>query len=166
MRMSLGPVLVVPALLAATAYAVTVVVPATADTNSSRSATTHEYTKGAVKGRGLYASNGCVACHTLQRRDTFTDAATGPDASSVGEQLNDRPGLLGDQRYGPDLSCVGDRLPKDLKTDDDKLNWMIAFLQDPPSMHPGSTMPSYRFLRTADLRRLAAYLIEHTCETP
>jgi cbb3-type cytochrome oxidase cytochrome c subunit len=166
MRMSLGPVLAGPALLAAIAYGVTVVVPATADENSTRTATTHEYTKGAVKGRGLYASNGCVACHTLQRRDTFTDAATGPDASTPGEQLNDDPGLLGDQRYGPDLSCVGDRVPDTAKTRDDKLNWMVAYLQDPPSMHPGSTMPSYRFLVTADLRRLAAYLIEHTCETP
>jgi cbb3-type cytochrome oxidase cytochrome c subunit len=163
--MTLLPVLAAPALLAALGYGVTVVAPATAKPNTTRTADTNEYTKGGAKGRRLYAGNGCVSCHTLQRRDTFTDAGLGAGPSGAGEALNDVPAMLGDVRYGPDLSCVGDRVPG-AAADADKdarVEAMVAYLQQPSSVHPGSTMPSYRFLRFDDLRRLATYLVEHTC---
>jgi cbb3-type cytochrome oxidase cytochrome c subunit len=165
-RMTLLPVLAGPALLVAIGYAATVVAPATADANTTRTAATRQYTKGAVKGRGLYANNGCVSCHTLARRDTFTDAGLGGAPSGPDEALNDVPAMLGDARYGPDLSCIGDRVPGAAKgaTQDQKIEAMIAYLQQPSRVHEGTTMPSYRFLRIADLRRLAQYLVEHTCE--
>lgn len=162
-RMTLLPVLVGPALLVGAGYGVTVVAPAA--TNTDRAATTREYTVGAVKGRDLYASNGCVTCHSLQRRDAFGDAGLGPAESSEKDDLDDRPAMLGQARYGPDLSCVGDRVPgaEDGAGHDAKVDAMIAYLQEPSSVHEGSTMPSYRFLRIADLRRVASYLVEHAC---
>lgn len=164
-RMTLLPVLGLPALLVAAGYAVTVVAPATADANTHRTAATRQYTKGGVKGRGLYANNGCVSCHTLQRRDTFTDAGLGGAPSGPAEGLNDDPALFGDARYGPDLSCVGDRVPgaEEGATDDERIDAMVAYLRQPSAVHAGSTMPSYRFLKSDDLRRLAQFLVEHTC---
>lgn len=165
-RMTLFPVLAGPALLLAAGYAVTVVAPATAKTTTSRTDATREYTKGAVKGRRVYANAGCVQCHTLARRDAFTDATLGGGApSGAAEGLNDSPALQGQARYGPDLSCVGDRVPGAAADADDaaRVDAMVAYLKDPGTVHPGSTMPSYRFLSADDLRRLASFLVEHTC---
>lgn len=164
-RMTLFPVLAGPALLLALGYGVTVVAPATAHSNTTRTAETREHTKGGVKGRDLYAGNGCVSCHTLARRDTFTDAGLGGAPSGASEALNDVPAMLGQARYGPDLSCIGDRVPGAAEgaDTDAKVEAMIAYLQQPSRVHHGSTMPSYRFLKIADLRRLAQYLVEHSC---
>jgi cytochrome c oxidase cbb3-type subunit 2 len=165
MGLSLFPVIAGPALLVAAGYGVTVVAPATARTNTVRTEETREYTVGAGKGRELYAANGCVYCHSLQRRDAYGDAALGPAPSSHKEALNDRPAMLGDVRYGPDLSCAGDRVPGAVEDADDKarLDAMIRYLESPSSVREGSTMPSYAFLEHADLRRLASYLVQHTC---
>ena len=164
-RMTLAPVLAGPALLLGLGYAVTVIAPATAKTNTTRTEATREYTVGADKGRDLYAQNGCVQCHSLQRRDALPDAGLGPAASSNKDDLNDRPAMLGDARYGPDLSCVGDRVPgADAEGNADaKVAAMVTYLQEPSAVHEGSTMPAYRYLETDDLRRLAAYLVEHRC---
>jgi cbb3-type cytochrome oxidase cytochrome c subunit len=161
-RMTLFPVLAGPALLVALGYGVTVVAPANANTDRSAART---YTKGAEKGRHLYATNGCVYCHSLARRDAYTDAGLGAAPSQADEALNDRPALMGQARYGPDLSCAGDRVPGAAAgaTEEQKVDAMVAYLTHPAAVHGGTTMPSYRVLRTADLRRLAAYLVEHTC---
>ncbi|HEU0129488.1 MAG TPA: cbb3-type cytochrome c oxidase subunit II [Mycobacteriales bacterium] len=157
--MTLFPVLAGPALLLAAGYAVTVVAPATAKVNTTRTQATREYTKAAVKGRKVYAANGCVQCHTLQRRDAFTDTTTGRAPSGPAEDLNDVPALQGQARYGPDLSCIGDRAPRDANVDA-----LMRYLEDPAAVHHGSAMPSYRFLSGDDLRRLASFLAEHTCD--
>ena len=164
-RMTLAPVIAGPALLVALGYAATVVVPATAGSSTERGAETRQYTVAATKGRELYANNGCVYCHSLQRRDAYADAGLGPAPSSPKEDLNDRPAMHGNARYGPDLSCVGDRVPGAAPdaTGDVAVDAMIAYLRDPAVVHPGSTMPSYRFLNDDDLRRLASYLVEHHC---
>jgi cbb3-type cytochrome oxidase cytochrome c subunit len=163
--MTLLPVLAGPAILVALGYGVTVVAPANAKVNTTRTADTRTYTNGAEKGRHLYATNGCVYCHTLARRDTYTDAGLGKAPSTAAEALDDSPGLLGDTRYGPDLSCIGDRVPAQVKAEDTetRITLMMEYLTDPSSVHKGTTMPGYRILRTADLRRLATYLVEHTC---
>ena len=164
-RMTLLPVIAGPALLLAAGYGVTVIAPALADSNTSRTEATRQHTVGGVKGADLYAANGCVDCHSLQRRDTFGDGGLGPAPSSAQEDLNERPAMLGSARYGPDLSCVGGRVPgaEEGADEEAKLAAMVAYLQDPSSVHEGSTMPSYRYLKHDDLRRLAAYLVEHTC---
>ncbi|HEX8001394.1 MAG TPA: cbb3-type cytochrome c oxidase subunit II [Mycobacteriales bacterium] len=163
--MTLLPVLAGPALLVAIGYGVTVVAPATADVNTTRTDASREHTVAGVKGRGLYGSNGCVYCHTRQVRDAFTDASLADAPSSAGEGLNDVPGLQGQVRYGPDLACAGDHVPgaEDGATRAEKIDAMVAYLEDPAAVHPGSTMPSYRYLVHRDLERLAAFLVEHTC---
>ena len=165
-RMTLLPVLAGPALLVALGYGVTVVAPATADVNTTRTGETRQHTVAGVKGRGLYGSNGCVYCHTRQVRDAFTDADLASHPSTAGEGLNDVPGLQGQARYGPDLACVGNRVPGAAEdaTKEQKVAAMVAYLRDPAAVHPGSTMPSYRHLVSRDLERLAAFLVEHTCE--
>lgn len=164
-RMTLLPVIAGPALLVALGYGVTVVAPATADVNTTRTGDTRVHTVAGVKGRGLYGSNGCVYCHTRQVKDAFTDAALAAERTSAGATLNDVPGLMGQGRYGPDLACVGDRVPGAAEgaTKEQKVAAMVAYLQDPSAVHPGSTMPSYRHLVHRDLERLAAFLVEHTC---
>lgn len=164
-RMTLFPVLAGPAVLLAAGYAATVVAPAVAKGNTTRSAETREYTVGGERGHDLYAGNGCVYCHSLARRDTFTDAGLGEKPSGAKERLNDKPATMGQARYGPDLSCVGDRVPgAPVEGEKDaKVEAMVRYLEDPSAVHPGSTMPSYRILKSADLRRLATYLVEQTC---
>jgi cytochrome c oxidase cbb3-type subunit 2 len=164
-RMTLLPVLAGPALLVALGYATTVVAPATADVNETRTGKSTPYTVAGVKGRGLYGANGCVYCHTRQVRDVYTDAALAAETSGAADGLNDVPGLQGQARYGPDLSCAADHVPGvDAGADrEKKIDAMVAYLQDPSAVHPGSTMPSYRHLLTRDLRRLAAFLVEQTC---
>lgn len=164
-RMTLAPVIAGPALLVAAGYGVTVVAPAVAGTNTTRTEATRQYTNGATDGRSVYAGNGCVYCHSLQRRDTFADGGLGPAPSSNKEDLNDRPAMHGQARYGQDLSCVGDRVPGVPAGADSnaKIVAMMEYLREPSRVHPGSTMPSYRFLDHDDLRLLAAYLVERTC---
>jgi cbb3-type cytochrome oxidase cytochrome c subunit len=166
-RMTLLPVLAGPAILLAAGYAVTVVAPATAKANTHRTTATHTYTKGAVKGHALYAANGCVYCHSLARRDAYTDAGLAESHSSADERLNDDPALMGQARYGPDLTCVGDHVPgaADAAAEDAKVAAMVAYLQHPAGFHHGTTMPSYRVLRIADLQHLAQYLVAQTCAT-
>jgi cbb3-type cytochrome oxidase cytochrome c subunit len=164
-RMTLLPVLAGPAIALAAGYAVTVVAPATAKVNTHRTDDTTTYTVGAVKGHRLYAANGCVYCHSLARRDAYTDAGLAPTTSGPAERLNDDPALIGQARYGPDLSCVGDRVPGAEETADEnaKVAAMVGYLQEPSAVHHGTTMPSYRVLRIADLQHLAQYLIAQTC---
>jgi cytochrome c oxidase cbb3-type subunit 2 len=166
-RMTLLPVLAGPALLVALGYGVTVVAPATADVNTTRTGDTREHTVAGVKGRGLYGSNGCVYCHTRQIRDAFTDAAMGTafEPSSPGQGLNDVPGLQGQARYGPDLTCAGEHVPGAASgTKEQRVAAMVAYLEDPAAVHPGSTMPSYGHLEHRDLQRLATFLVESTCD--
>src|SRR3712207_8502700 len=88
------------ALLLLAGYAATVVAPAVAKGTTTRSAETREYTVGGVRGHDLYAANGCVYCHSLARRDAFTDAGPGPAPSGARERLNDEPATMGQARYG------------------------------------------------------------------
>lgn len=58
----------------------------------------------ATDGRGLYASQGCVSCHTQMIRPVIADVGLGAAT------LNDTSQVLGLRRYGPDLADVGSRL--------------------------------------------------------
>ena len=72
------------------------------------------YTASQEHGRRVYASLGCLYCHSQQVRDAaFTpDAKRGWGRPSVPEDYYyDEPHLLGTMRTGPDLFNVGVRLP-------------------------------------------------------
>jgi cbb3-type cytochrome oxidase cytochrome c subunit len=164
-RLTLVPVLVATAVFTGAGYGVTVVLPASDTATTRRTADTPEYTKGAVHGRQIYAGEGCAQCHTRGVRDTASDAGLAGRPTRPGDTLADRPALLGDVRYGPDLRCIGDRVPGVAAgaTEDDKIAAMVAYLAEPADYHHGSTMPSYRFLPSTELRRLATFLVAQTC---
>ena len=68
----------------------------------------------AVQGRQVYASLGCVACHTQQVRPSNggNDIARGwgRRRTVARDYLNDSPVQLGESRLGPDLANYGERL--------------------------------------------------------
>ena len=164
-RTTMLPVLLGTALFVGAGYAVTVLLPVADRANTTRTGSTPSYTKGEAAGRDVYVNQGCVYCHTQQVRDTFTDAGLAERPTRAGDTLGARPGLLGQARYGPDLACVGDRVPGAAEDagHDAQVAAMVAYLQDPAGVHPGSTMPSYRHLSATQLRRLASYLVALHC---
>jgi len=89
-------------------------------------------TTDAMRGRTLFAKNGCPACHVIRGAD---------------------PG----GRIGPDLTHVGGRsllagvLPNRSDT-------MVQWLSAPHRVKPGARMPPFGMLPAADLRALAAYV--------
>lgn len=118
--------------------------------------TPRKYTTEAVEGRALYIREGCFTCHTQQVRSSFSDSAISKRVNLPGDYANEAPNLIGIERIGPDLSCVGDN--KTLTAD-----WHIRHLVNPPAERKHSNMPSYDFLTAAQLRSLAAYLLSLTC---
>ena len=54
---------------------------------------------------------------------------------------------------GPDLSHEGSRRPD--------VAWQVAHLKNPSKMKPGSAMPPYDTLSTADLNAIAQYVVSH-----
>ncbi len=99
------------------------------------------YTSSQSRGREVYASLGCVYCHTQQVRDkAFTyDAKRGWGRPSVpADYAYDDPHLLGTMRTGPDLLNVGVRLPD--------RSWHLVHLYDPRLVVDWSIMPSFPFL--------------------
>ncbi len=61
-------------------------------------------TEEAAQGQDIYASLGCVSCHTQLVRPVIADVGLG-DVT-----LNDSNQILGTRRFGPDLSNVGGRM--------------------------------------------------------
>jgi cytochrome c oxidase cbb3-type subunit 2 len=100
------------------------------------------YTAQELRGRQVYISNGCLACHTQQPSATGAgraDALRGWGRPSVAaDYFYDRPTLLGTMRTGPDLFNVGDRIPSD--------DWHYGHLYQPRAYVPASTMPAFPFL--------------------
>ncbi|MBF6025440.1 cbb3-type cytochrome c oxidase subunit II [Lysobacter niastensis] len=100
------------------------------------------YTDQELRGRQIYISNGCMACHTQQPSATGAgraDASRGWGRPSVAaDYFYDRPTLLGTMRTGPDLFNVGDRIPSQ--------DWHYGHLYQPRAYVPASVMPAYPFL--------------------
>jgi cbb3-type cytochrome oxidase subunit 1/cytochrome c2 len=115
--------------------------------------TSRTYAAGtsSLAGRNLYISEGCVECHTQQVRPVGTDVGLGP-VSLAGDYAHETPALLGLQRFGPDLMHVASRgefFDKVL---------VGAHLEDPRSLVPWSTMPSYSYLSDQDIADLVSYI--------
>lgn len=106
----------------------------------------------AIQGRSVYLSLGCVSCHTQQVRPAGqgSDIARGyGQRPSVARDYSLQPlVLLGERRLGPDLANYGARTPR---------NDLVALLTDPASS--GAVWhPAYRFVDSASLTALVAYL--------
>ena len=85
----------------------------------------------AARGLQVYASEGCIHCHSHFVRPIPADIELwGVTRSEITAQT-------GNRRQGPDLATVGDRRPAD---------WNRAHLIDPQRFSAGSVMPSFAHL--------------------
>ena len=95
-----------------------------------------------MKGRNLFASNGCYVCHSGYSRPQDVRAALYflyPKVSQPGDFYgsDQSPNLLGTERTGPDLSQESGWHPDD---------WQRAHFYDPRYMDPLSLMPQMKSL--------------------
>lgn len=121
---------------------------------SEAAGTPRAYTEQQIDGRTIYIREGCFTCHTKTVRDAEYEQAFGP-MSLPGDYGNEAPNLMGLDRIGPDLSCVGDRQDDTAK--------MVEYLRRPRAGGQAATMPAYAFLSDRELQALASYLTSLTC---
>ncbi len=114
-----------------------------------------EYSIQQVAGRKIYVREGCFTCHTQMVRDANADRSLGLRISEPGDYGNEAPNLIGLDRIGPDLTCAGTR--------EDDAAWHQRHLRNPQSVRKGSSMPSYAYLSSGELRALALYLTALQC---
>lgn len=87
-----------------------------------------------VRGKAVYASEGCAYCHTQQIRYTEADMERFGAPSLAWEGRMDYPHMLGTRRIGPDLARTAYTRPA---------QWHLVHLFAPRSVVPESIMPSY-----------------------
>lgn len=94
----------------------------------------------ADKGRGVYAAQGCVACHSQQINTMGGDILRGWGVrqSVPRDYYNSGPVFWGSTRTGPDLSNIGARQPSAI--------WHYQHLYNPRSLNAVSIMPPFRYL--------------------
>lgn len=97
------------------------------------------YAKALRLGRDVYVAEGCWHCHSQYVRPISNEDQRFGPVSTPTEYQNELqlPQLFGTRRVGPDLIRVGGKY-------DNK--WHFDHLKDPPSIVPGSVMPSYDWL--------------------
>ena len=100
----------------------------------------HAFSSQARAGQSIYASQGCVTCHTQVIRNVVADVGLGPVT------LDDTNQIVGYRRIGPDLSAIGSRIED---TSD-----LIAL------MSGAGDHPAASGLSEGDLASLVAYLRE------
>jgi cytochrome c oxidase cbb3-type subunit 2 len=109
----------------------------------------------AVKGRNLFAQNGCYVCHSGYTRPQDVRQALYflyPKVSQPGDfwGSDQSPNLLGTERTGPDLSQESGWHPDD---------WQRAHFYDPRFVDPMSLMPDMKSLFSdAQIEHLIAYV--------
>jgi len=96
----------------------------------------------AVMGQRVYASAGCVYCHSQQVRQvgygSDLERGWGARPTVARDYMRENPAFLGTMRTGPDLTNIGARQPSAM--------WHHQHLYQPGTVSPGSIMPSYRYL--------------------
>lgn len=109
----------------------------------------------AARGREVYISEGCQACHTQVVRGSESadiDRGWGIRRTVARDHLYELPPVLGASRLGPDLANVGSPnwrnepeadLVKPAKRD---AAWQFSHLYEPKLILRESNMPSYRHL--------------------
>ena len=104
--------------------------------------------ENAMKGKAVFISNGCVACHTQQVRNVEMDKVWGERPSIAADYadihrtdfLRNTATLMGTERTGPDLTNVGNRQPG--------MEWNLVHLFNPRIVVKESVMPSYPWMFT------------------
>lgn len=100
------------------------------ETNGDRSAT-----PSVAYGREVYKQEGCIHCHSQYLRPNSKDIVWWGPFREI--DRSEKPPMVGNRRQGPDLMNAG------LRRSD---VWHRQHLLDPPSLSPGSKMPSYGYL--------------------
>ena len=114
---------------------------------------------GIVKaGRAVYASEGCIYCHSQQIRDEQNgrdiERGWGVRRTVARDYLFDNPPYLGSTRIGPDLANVGsakwrnepENENPDYKPAKRDAQWHLVHLYNPRVIVKESNMPPYRYL--------------------
>ncbi|NUQ01077.1 MAG: cbb3-type cytochrome c oxidase subunit II, partial [Armatimonadetes bacterium] len=101
-----------------------------------------------LRGRELYAENGCTYCHSQYVR-TMDWGLGAERLSQAGDYHNDKPHLLGSERTGPDLSQAGGEHSDD---------WHHAHFVNPRFTSPRSLMPQFGFFSRREIEDLTAYV--------
>lgn len=109
-----------------------------------------------LRGRAIYAREGCVNCHSQLVRSTVADVRRFGVPSQAWETMEQYPHMWGTRRIGPDLARETTRKSRD---------WHLAHLWNPRHIVPDSNMPAYPWLfagsplqPTAEALDLVAYL--------
>jgi len=100
----------------------------------------------ALKGKAVYVSNGCVACHTQQVRNVDMDKVWGERPSIAADYADlhrtdfwrNTATVMGTERTGPDLAAIGTRQPS--------IDWHLAHLFNPRIVVKESIMPAYPWM--------------------
>jgi cytochrome c oxidase cbb3-type subunit 2 len=109
------------------------------------------------KGRAVYASEGCIYCHSQQVRDlqngTDLDRGWGKRRTVARDYIFENPPFLGSSRMGPDLANVGSpdwrNEPKDDTLSRPKQRdaaWHYLHLYAPQTLDKFSNQPPYHYL--------------------
>ena len=109
--------------------------------------TVKPYSPLELEGRDLYIREACNACHSQMIRPFASEVLrydpVDKQPSLGGEFVYDHPFLWGSKRTGPDLHREGGKYPN---------SWHYNHMWDPTSMSPGSIMPRYPWMFSADGR--------------
>lgn len=107
--------------------------------------TVKPYTPLELEGRDLYLREACNACHSQMIRPFASEVQRYDPVDKIpsqgGEFVYDHPFLWGSKRTGPDLHREGGKYPN---------SWHYNHMWDPTSMSPGSIMPRYPWMFSAD----------------
>lgn len=91
----------------------------------------------AERGRQIYISEGCIACHSQYIRPNTPDVILWGPPEALDDLRRENPPLIGNRRQGPDLARVGNRRSP---------LWLKAHFYNPQELSHASVMPSYAYL--------------------
>jgi cbb3-type cytochrome c oxidase subunit II len=96
------------------------------------------YAEALRLGRDIYIAEACWHCHSQFVRPVANEPLRYGPVSVASEYQNELqlPQLFGTRRVGPDLIRESGVHSND---------WHVAHFYDPPTVQPGSVMPSYRW---------------------
>ncbi len=107
---------------------------------------TEKLAGSALRGKGIYIANGCVACHSQQVRNVEMDKMWGERPGIAADYATvertsiwENPAtLMGTERTGPDLTNIGARQPSK--------DWHLMHLYNPRAVVEKSIMPAYSWM--------------------
>jgi cytochrome c oxidase cbb3-type subunit 2 len=114
---------------------------------------TKPYTVLELAGRQVYVANNCLSCHSQMIRPFKSETDRYGMYSLSGEYVYDRPFLWGSRRIGPDLMRIGNYRTTD---------WHENHMMNPASIVPGTLMPAYPHMFTANADIATAYANANT----